>query len=120
MAKQSTFKVSKRGVEPVEVTFNEPENLTDGRWEELGVTEEQINDLAIQSLVIKIQAGARNRLDDGKVQEFVDNYKYGQRTTGGGRKAVTLSAEAVKQAKFSPAQLEALRAAGVNVEEMGG
>jgi hypothetical protein len=121
MPKPTTFKVSRKGVEPVTVNFNEPESLTDSRWEELGVSEEQRNDLAVQSLVIKIQAGGRNHLDSGAdaVQKFVDGYKYNQRTGGGGgSRKVTLSADVVKKAAFSPEQLEALRAAGITVPGM--
>lgn len=119
MAKQTKFKVSKTGVEPVTVTFDEPETLTDPRWGELGINENAINELAVQNLVIKIQGVARTKISDGAkaVQEAVDSYRYGQRSGGGGRK-VTLSADTVKQAKFTPEQLAALRAAGVELPGM--
>jgi hypothetical protein len=122
MAKQTTFKVSKRGVVPIEVTFNAPENLSDPRWSEVvSKPDEDVNELAVQNLIIKIQSGARARLDNGAadVQKFVDEYKYGARTGGAvGAKKVTLATEQVKQAKFSKAQLEMLRAAGVQIEGM--
>jgi hypothetical protein len=121
MAKDSTFSVSKRGVEPIEVRFAEPENINDPRWEELGVTPEGINELATQSLVIKIQAGARNNLEKGPkaVQEFVDTYKYGQRTGGGTRKVV-IKSEDVQKAGFTVEQIELLRAAGVSIPGLNG
>jgi hypothetical protein len=124
MAKDTTFKVSKTGVEPVKVTFAEPENLNDPRWTELGVDQAGINELAVQNLVIKIQGIARGKLGDGPsaVQAAVDGYKYGQRASGGGTKKVSLSTDQVKQAKFTPEQLATLRAAGVvlpGMEEEG-
>lgn len=119
MAKQTTFKVSKTGVEPISVKFDEPENIKDPRWAELGIDESGINELAVQNLVIKIQGVARTKLDEGAkaVQEAVDGYKYGQRSGGGVRKVV-LSSEVVQKAAFTPEQLEALRAAGVTIPGM--
>lgn len=120
MAKQETFKVSKTGVEPVEVGFSAPESLTDPRWAELGVNEEAINNLAVQNLVIKIQGVARSELGNGAaaVQKKVDDYRYGQRASGGGAKRVVLEEAQVKKAKFTPEQLEMLRAAGVSLPGM--
>jgi hypothetical protein len=102
----------------VVVNFSKPESVTDKRWEELGVSQEQINELAVDSLVIKAQAGARNQLEKGAkaVQEYVDNYKFGMRT-GGGTRAVKLAPDVVKSAKFSPEQIAALKAAGVTFDE---
>lgn len=119
MAKQTTFKVSKTGVEPISVKFDEPENIKDPRWAELGIDESGINELAVQNLVIKIQGVARTKLDEGAkaVQEAVDGYKYGQRSGGGTRKVV-LSSEVVQKAAFTAEQLEALRAAGVTIPGM--
>lgn len=122
MAKQTSFSVSKRGVEGVEVSFDAPENISDPRWGELGVDEAGINELALQNLIIKVQGGARSRLENGKdaVQEYVNNYKYGQRTSSGGgsKKAVKVAAAEAKKAKFSPEQIALLRAAGVQFEGM--
>lgn len=123
MAKQETFKVSKRGVEPTEVTFDQPESLDDPRWNELvSDPKKDINELAVQNLIIKIQSGARARLDDGaeEVQKYVNEYKYGARQAGGGgsrAKKVSLASDQVKKAKFSEAQLAVLRAAGVSFED---
>lgn len=119
MPTQVQFKVSKTGVEPVKVNFTRPDNVNDPRWQELGVSTEQINELAVDSLVIKIQGVARGALGDGAsaVQAKVDGYKYGQRAAGGG-KVVKLSADQVKTAKFSKEQLAMLQTAGVNVEGM--
>lgn len=120
MAKQETFKVSKRGVEPVEITFDAPENLDDPRWDDLlSNKEEDINTLALQNLIIKIQSGARNRLEEGEdaVQEYVNSYKFGARVGGGGgsRKKPSLAADKARELGFSPEQLAALRAAGVEI-----
>lgn len=119
MAKQVTFKVSKTGKAPVVVTFLEPESVDDPRWEELGVSREAINNLAVDSLIIKAQAVGRAVLDEGPeaVQKAVDNYKYGQRSAGG-RRVVELKAEQIKEAKFNEKQLEMLRAAGIKIEDL--
>lgn len=121
MAKQTKFKVSKRGVEPIEVSFDAPESLEDPRWGELvSKAGEDVNELAVQNLVIKIQSGARARLEEGAdaVQKYVNEYKYGARVAGGGgKKKVALAADQVKTAKFSKAQIEMLRAAGVQIDE---
>ena len=120
MAKQVTFKVSKTGKPPVIVNFLEPESVDDPRWEELGVSREAINSLAVDSLIIKAQAVGRAVLDEGPeaVQRAVDNYKYGQRGGGGGRRIVELKAEQIKEAKFNEKQLEMLRAAGIKIEDL--
>lgn len=120
MAKDTTFKVSKQGIEPIEVNFAAPESLDDPRWNELVSNPSEINDLAVQNLVIKIQSGARSRLTEGAeaVQNYVNNYKYGARQSTGTRKsAVKLTTADTKQAKFSKEQLEMLRAAGVQIED---
>jgi len=120
MAKQVTFSVSKTGKEPIEVTFLAPESLTDPRWKEVvSNPDEDINELALQNLVIKIQSGARQRLDQGKaaVQAYVDAYKYGARQAGLGSRPVVISTEQVKRVRFSPEQIAALKAAGVVFEE---
>lgn len=116
MAQRRTFKVSKRGQEGVEVTFNAPENLSDPRWDELvGNKEEDVSNLALQSLIINIQSGARQRLAGGleKVQEFVDSYKLGQRIGGLGR--VVMAADEVAKLKFTPEQIAAMKAAGMQI-----
>lgn len=125
MAKAVTFKVSKRDSQATaEPTFMAPENIEDPRWEELRCSRQDINDLAVQSLIIKIQGGARNYLEDGAdaVQEYVNEYTY----RGGARRVVVskpkLSAAAAQKGRFTPAQLELLRAAGVEIdtgEEVG-
>lgn len=120
MAKTDTFKVSKRDHEGFEVNHARvPETLEE--FESLNLVSKypgDVIDLAHQALVIKMQAGARQRLDNGieAVQEYVDSYTYGARTGGGSRKP-TLSADKAKDLKFTKAQLEALAAAGVNVEQ---
>lgn len=119
MAKETTFKVSKRGIEEeFEVSFLEPESIEDPRWEEL-VSDYpgDINSLAVRSLVINIQAGARQRLEQGAdaVQSYVDSYKYGART--GGFSKPSISKKTVKEQKFTDEQLAALKAAGVQIED---
>jgi hypothetical protein len=126
MPQNTTFKVSKRGVEPVEVNFTAPESLDDPRWAELIAegkdAQKEINNLATQNLIIKIQSGARGKLEEGQeaVQAYVDSYKFGSRAAGSGggkRKAPRIEADAAKKAKFSKEQIEMLRAAGVEIEE---
>ena len=120
MAKTNTFKVSKRDHEGFEITTErEPETLEE--FESLNLVTnypQDVIDLAWQNLVIKMQAGARARLDDGEdaVQEYCDNYTYGARTAGPKKPKVKLSADKAKQGKFSKAQLEMLREAGVAIE----
>lgn len=117
MAKQDDFQVSRKGAAPVKVTWLKPESIEDPQWEKYGVSREQINDLATQSLVIKIQGNARGELDNGAaaVQKVVDNYKYGQRGPSSGTRSVSLPAEAVKSAGFTAEQIAMLRDAGVSI-----
>lgn len=116
MAKQVTFTVSKPGAGlKTECTFNAPENVSDPRWKEIVKNpDEDVNELAVQNLIIKIQAGARNELAENgadAAQKYVDTYQY--RAGGGGFKRPTISASVATSLQFSPAQLEALRLAGV-------
>jgi hypothetical protein len=117
MAVQDTFKVSSQGHDTVEVTWQKPESAEDERWAEMGVSAEAHNDLAIQSLVIKMQSGARGRLEDGPeaVQEFVDNYRFGARQAGGGTRKIKLAPETASALGFTEEQLAALAAAGVSI-----
>lgn len=115
-----TFKVSKRGMEAVECSADLPENLNDPLWENIvSNPDEDINDLALQSWVVKCQAGARNHLEKGAeaVQRFVDQYTYGAR--GGGFSAPSISAEDANQQGFTPEQLAFLRQAGMAVPGVG-
>lgn len=118
MAKQETFKVSQKGVEPVVASWNKPENIDDPQWAALGVDKAGINELACQSLVIKIQGIGRDALPDkAKVQAAVDGYKYGQRAKGTRTAAKPkLAAAKAKEAKFTPEQLKMLSELGVEVE----
>jgi hypothetical protein len=116
MAKQINFKVSKKGGPSATVVWDAPENTNDPRWDEVvSKPEEDINELAVQNLVIKIQAGARNRLEAGEaaVQEYVDAYKYGARV--GGFTAPSLAADKVAELGFTAEQLAALKAAGMKI-----
>jgi len=118
MAKTVTFSVSKRNGPSVEVTFDEPETISDARWGELvNNVEEDINTLALKALRVSIQAGAREELDGGEeaVQTYVNTYKY---KAGGTRtaKAKPVTKEMQKKGKFSKEQLEVLQAAGFMVE----
>lgn len=123
MAKQDTFKVSSKSHPEGVVVTNErvPETLEE--FETLGLVKEYpqgVITLAYQNWVIKAQGGARQRLPDpDAVQEFVDNYTFGERISIGVAKKPTLKAEAVREFKFTKAQLEALAAAGMNIEDLG-
>ncbi len=115
---QITFKVSKTGVEAVEPTFDAPETFEDERWKALVTNYPQdVHSLALQNLIIKLQSGARSRLEGGlsAVQEYVDAYKFGSRMVGAPRKAVALSADDIAEGGFSAEQLEMLAKAGVTV-----
>ncbi len=113
----ATFNVSKRGGESVEVSKEVPDNLEDPRWGNIVMKpEEDIHELALQALIVKCQAGARARLDQGDaaVQAYVDGYKYGARS--GGFAAPTVSASEAQDQAFTEEQLAFLRAAGMRVE----
>lgn len=118
MAKQITFKVSKKGFDAIEVTREVPENLDDKAWDDMvSEPDSDIHDLALQAWTVKCQAGARARLENGPeaVQQYVDQYKFGART--GGFSAPTISAGEAKKQKFSAEQLEYLRKAGMKIED---
>lgn len=123
MAKQASFSVSKKGHKGVTVTTQRrPETLEEFESEGLVSSYPQdVIDLAWQNLVIKMQSGARSRLEQGEdaVQEYVDNYKYGARTGGPIARKPKISEDKAKDLKFTEAQLQALAAAGVEVEGMG-
>ncbi len=113
----ATFNVSKRGGDSTEVSKEVPDNLEDPRWGDIVMKpEEDIHELALQALIVKCQAGARARLDQGEaaVQAYVDAYKYGARS--GGFTAPSVSAEAAAEQAFTPDQLAFLKAAGMRVE----
>lgn len=111
-----TFKVSKRGMDAVECSADLPENLNDPLWENIvSNPDEDINDLALQSWVVKCQAGARNHLEKGAeaVQRFVDGYTYGARS--GGFSAPSIDASEAQQQGFTAEQLAYLKNAGMVV-----
>lgn len=117
MAKSETFKVSKKGIEGVVCTFNAPENLEDPAWSELvSDVNTDIHNLALQALVVRMQAAGRAHIEQGQeaVQAAVDRYKFGARA--GGFRAPTLEKKSVKSLKFTEDQIAALRAAGVMIE----
>jgi hypothetical protein len=112
-----TFKVSKTGVEAIEVSREVPDNVDDPRWGDIVVNpSEDIHELALQALIVKCQAGARARLDQGAtaVQAYVEAYKYGART--GGVAAPVVSAADAQDQAFTEDQLAFLRQAGMRVE----
>ena len=110
-----TFKVSKRGIDAIEVSADLPENVNDPLWEGIvSNPDEDINDLALQQWVVKAQAGARGHLDKGieAVQRFVDSYKYGARSGGF---VPSISGDDAAAQGFSEEQLAFLKAAGMAV-----
>ena len=118
MSKQVEFQVSKRNGPSTTCQWNAPESLEDPRWTEVTSNrDEDVNELALQSIIIKIQAGAREVLEkdgDQAAQEYVNTYKFGARS--GGYRRPTLGAEKVKQGGFTEEQMAILRAAGVRFE----
>jgi len=122
MATETTFTVSKRGEEGIEVSWSAPENLDDPRWAEVVQDpEKDINSAAVRNIIISIQSGARSRLEQGAeaVQAFVDAFKTGVRQPGGGRARPKLDAETSEALGFTEEQLAALSEAGMNVEALG-
>ena len=113
----ATFNVSKRGGDAVEVSKEVPDNIDDPRWGNIVMNPgEDVHELALQALIVKCQAGARARLEQGEaaVQAYVDQYKYGARA--GGFVAPSISSEDAAEQAFSPEQIAYLRAAGMRVE----
>ena len=113
----ATFNVSKRGGDSVEVSKEVPDNLEDPRWGNIVMKpEEDVHELALQALIVKCQAGARARLEQGEaaVQAYVDAYKYGARS--GGFVSPSLSAEEASEQAFTEEQLAFLRSAGMRAE----
>lgn len=121
MPKEVTFTVSKKGGPSVEVNFMEPENLEDPRWKDIvSNPDEDINTLAVAALRVRLQAGARDELEDGEaaVQAYVNEYVYKTGgTRAGARPKPKLSKDAAKKGKFSAAQLAMLKEAGFAIEE---
>lgn len=123
MAKQDTFKVSSRTHQGFEVVNSRrPENAEEFLSLNLVSSESDIVELAYQNWVIKAQARARAKLADGQeaVQKAVDEYIFGARAAGGTttrRKAVKVDAAQAKDLRFTKAQIEALKAAGVVFDE---
>ena len=120
MAKQISFTVSKPAAGlKTECTWDAPETVSDPRWADVvSNPEADICELAVQNLIIKIQSGARNELEENgaeAAQAYVNNYKYGART-GAGFKRPTVSSTQVKELRFTKAQIEALKAAGVKFD----
>lgn len=121
MAKQVTFTVSKKGHPGIKVTCDRsPETIEE--FESLGLVKnypQGVVDLAFQNWIIKVQSGARQRLEQGEaaVQKYVDEYVFGDRAGGGGFRKPVLAAAKAKELKFTKAQLEALAAAGLVLEE---
>ena len=112
----ATFKVSKKDFEEIEVKLEVPDTADDPRWEGLVLNpKEDIHNLALQALTVKIQAGARTRLELGEqaVQAYVDSYKFGARSSA--IAAPSISAADAAEQNFTPEQLEYLRAAGMGV-----
>ena len=118
-----TFKVSKgTGSDKVGVECSRevPDNLEDPRWNDLVLNpKEDIHELALQAVIVKMQAGARARLElgDTAVQGYVDSYKFGARS--GGFTAPTMSPDDAEAQAFTPDQLEYLAAAGMKVAAEG-
>ena len=117
MAPTESFSISKRGAEPIEVTRDLPQSVDDPIWAEcVSNVEEDINTLARQALVVKMQAAGRQHIDQGEdaVQTAVSGYKFGARS--GGFRRPSISGSTAAELQFSPEQLAALQAAGVQID----
>lgn len=99
MATNDSFTVNKQGGTGVTATWLKPDGLADLEWRKriagdhskmvtIEVSEavaNAVNQLAIQSLVIKMQEAGRGGLTEGKaaVQGRVDRYQYGAKVSTG-------------------------------------
>lgn len=121
MAEVANVKVSKKDHETIEFSYPFPEALDDPRWGEITEDpEKDVNALAVAQFRVRLQAAARNVIEDGAeaVQQVAEEFVYGRRTPSKSRRRARVSAETVKKAKFSKEQLAALQAAGIEVEGM--
>lgn len=123
MAKQDTFKVSSKKHEGFTVTTDrKPETLDEFLSLGLVSKEDDVIDLAWQNWVIKAQARGRALLDKGQeeVQKAINDYTYGARGAGTSTRTVKpkVSKDQAKELRFTKAQIDALRAAGVAFEGM--
>lgn len=125
MAIKDTFTVNVSGGQGHVVTWLAPESLDDAQWEKriagdhtekttLKVSRavaNAINELAKQTLVIKMQGASRGELPKGKaaVQAKVDGYCYGAKAAPS---APTVDAA---ELKLNKAQCDALALSGVKV-----
>jgi hypothetical protein len=119
MAKNETFTISKKGQDPISVTYPFPENLEDPRWQEVvNDYPQDVHELAVSQFRVRLQAAGRSQYDDGAeaVQSAVGEYVYGRRQAGPRKSRARLSKDAVKKAKFTKEQLAALAEAGIQVE----
>lgn len=120
MAKNDTFKVSKRGMEGVEIEYPFPESLDDPRWDEI-VNENpaDINELAVSAFRVRLQGAIRPLLEEGAeaVQAGAGEYVYGRRTPSKRRSRARVSKDAIEEGGFSEEQLALLRNAGVAIED---
>lgn len=115
-------KVVLKGIGKLEV----PRSFDDPIWKDrYGMTEAQIIDEAMSSLVIKVQGFSRQGLDPkdlegsrGPVLELIEVWKYDSKAGKQNRvvvKPVTMDAAKAKELKMSPEQIAYLRSIGVKV-----
>lgn len=122
MAKQHVVSVSKKDFPKFEVNVELPESLEDEKWNDIVKDpSSDIHDLALRSWIVNMQSGARGQLDadatdeenQAAVQNYADNYVLGVRT--GGFSKPKLSTDKASELSFTPEQLAALKAIGVDV-----
>lgn len=113
MSKIAIFNVSqsKGGPEFKGLKLTVGATPSDEAWQDLNMTESDVNDAAIDSVVIKVQGALRRNwpANLAAAQEVVDNWAAGRRASY----AVKMSEEKAKELSFTPEQIAHLKAIGV-------
>lgn len=119
----NTFKLSSGKIEegqpgskkdPLVIAFPAPADVSDDRWGELGVSQEEINTLAFGAVTVRIQAHLRGMLEEGatleELQAEADDWTMSTR-----RSRPSLSEDAASDLGLSEEQIAALRKAGMKI-----
>lgn len=103
-----------KGSAPVKVNLQVGESVVDPFWQEVGLSQADLNDKAIQSHVIDFQGSARRNWERFKAnpQAYADAYTAGRKAS-----VVALSKQAQQEQGFSASQLAYLASIGVSVEQ---
>lgn len=100
----------------VELSIEKPESVDDPKWDDLVSKSDDINELAFQNFIIKLQAGIRgtksnpNALTEEAAEAYKEAYTYGAGSRG--RRTPEVDAE---EGGFTEEQIALLKKAGVKV-----